>query len=160
MDSNSPGSPYTPFEDMEAWCAERDTLRACAKSFSSGEFSVAYQNAYSRMEDRITFPEYIQSVIDKFGFERVCLVMAATVRSAPWDERYYKSVKECAANVRPFPQSPRWEQHKREDDTLQPKEHTDILINSHPVYINDACRLLTSREREMTSTTVREGSER
>jgi hypothetical protein len=160
MNNTSPGSPYAQFEDMEAWRAERDTLRECAKAFSNGDFSLAYTNSYSRKTDGLNFPEYIQSVIDKFGFERVCLVMAATVRSAPWDGRYFQSVREWAADVKPFPQSPIWQQYKREDETLQPDERSDILIKSHPVFINDACRLLASRAKEMTPTIQREGSER
>ena len=35
MDSNSQGSPYALFEDMEEWCTERETLRACAKAFTA-----------------------------------------------------------------------------------------------------------------------------
>jgi hypothetical protein len=160
MEPSTTGIPYAHFEDMEAWFAERDTLQACAKTFSNSEFSTAYSNSYSRKKDGPTFPEYIQSIIDRFGFERVCLVLAGTVRSAPWDGRYYPSVREWAATIQPFPQSPRWQQHKREDVDLEPVEHTDLLINSHPVFINDACRILASKAKEMTPAVQREGSER
>jgi hypothetical protein len=123
-------------ELQQKWREEFRAVIACKNAFME---NAALSHSY--YDDR-KLPEFLKEIIQAHGQDRVRQVLAATVNHAPWDGRYYRSVKEWAAQVEPFPQFPG---HQGE-----PRDFSEFCINNHPVIVNDTVRLLMNWEKELT----------
>ena len=125
---------YMDKPNIEAWRNEHQMLLSCRQALTN---DYAISKAYHG-RNLITF---LDDIINKFGFDRVSAVLAHTIRHAEWDGRYYSSVKEWARNHEPISQAP----VQRENDN----EFYDLCINEHPVILNDAARMLMTRQQEI-----------
>lgn len=121
-------------ELQQKWREEFRAVLACKDAFTE---NAALSHSY---HDR-KLPKFLKEIIQAHGQDRVRQVLAATVNHALWDGRYYLTVKEWAARVKPFPQFPG---HQGE-----PRDFHEFCINAHPVIINDTVRLLMKLEKEL-----------
>ena len=84
-------------------------------------------------------PEFLAEMADKYGMERVKIVLASTIQLADHDGRYYPSTKADAAKI-----------HIPGTDTEDYSK--DIrrfyAINCHPVMVNSAFREIQKMERD------------
>lgn len=116
--------------EIDAWRASRKETEACAEQFDK-EFGMAYH------ERRM--PEFLADMADKYGMERVKIVLASTIQLADHDGRYYPSTKADAAKVH-IPGT------NTEDYSKDIRRF--YTTNCHPVMINSAFRELQKMERE------------
>ena len=116
--------------EVDAWRASRRETEACAEQFNK-EFGMAYH------ERRM--PEFLAEMADKYGMERVKIVLASTIQLADHDGRYYPSTKADAAKVH-IPGT------NTEDYSKDIRRF--YTTNCHPVMINSAFRELQKMERE------------
>ena len=120
-------------ELQQKWRKEFRAILDCKNDFTK---NFALSQSY---HDR-RLPEFLKGIIEAHGQDRVRQVLASTVNHASWDGRYYRTVREWAAQVEPFPQFPG---HQGE-----PRDFHEFCINEHPVIVNDTVRLLMKQERE------------
>ncbi len=120
--------------EIDAWRASRKETEACAEQFDK-EFGMAYH------ERRM--PEFLADMADKYGMERVKIVLASTIQLADHDGRYYPSTKADAAKVH-IPGT------NTEDYSKDIRRF--YTTNCHPVMINSAFRELQKMERESNKT--------
>lgn len=116
--------------EIDAWRTSRKETEACAEQFGK-EFGMAY---YERR-----MPEFLTDMSDKYGMERVKIVLASTIQLADHDGRYYPSTKADAAKI-----------HIPGTDTEDYSK--DIrrfyATNCHPVMVNSAFREIQKMERD------------
>lgn len=124
--------------EIDAWRANRKETEACAEQFDA-EFGMAYH------ERRM--PEFLSDMVDKYGMERVKIVLASTIQLANHDGRYYPSTKADAAKVH-IPGT-NTEDYSKD---IRMSYH----VNCHPVMVNSAFRELQKMEREHTSVKINE----
>lgn len=116
----------------------RDEFRAVLDCKNALQKDFALSRSY---HDR-KLPEFIKGTIEAHGQDRVRQVLTATINHASWDGRYYRSVKEWAAQVEPFPQFPGHQGELR--------DFHEFCLSAHPVIVNDTARLLMKQEREFS----------
>ena len=116
--------------EVDTWRVSRKETEACAEQFDK-EFGMAYH------ERRM--PEFLADMADKYGMERVKIVLASTIQLADHDGRYYPSTKADAAKVH-IPGT------NTEDYSKDIRRF--YTTNCHPVMINSAFRELQKMERE------------
>lgn len=116
--------------EVDAWRASRKETEACSKQFDK-EFGIAYH------ERRM--PEFLAEMADKYGIERVKIVLASTIQLANHDGRYYPSTKADAAKVH-IPGT------DTEDYSKDVRRY--YATNCHPVMVNSAFRELQKMERD------------
>lgn len=120
--------------EIDAWRASRKETEACAEQFDE-EFGMAYHERQ--------MPEFLADMTDKYGMERVKIVLASTIQLADHDGRYYPSTKADAAKVH-IPGT------NTEDYSRDIRRF--YTTNCHPVMINSAFRELQKMERESNKT--------
>lgn len=120
--------------EIDAWRASRKETEACAEQFDK-EFGMAYHERQ--------MPEFLADMTDKYGMERVKIVLASTIQLADHDGRYYPSTKADAAKVH-IPGT------NTEDYSRDIRRF--YTTNCHPVMINSAFRELQKMERESNKT--------
>ena len=121
-------------ELQQKWREEFCSVLACKDAFTE---NAALTHSY---HDR-RLPEFLKEIIQAHGQDRVQRVLAATVNRAPWDGRYYRSVKEWAAQIEPFPQFPGHQEEAR--------DFSEFCINDHPIIVIATVRLLMNWEKEL-----------
>lgn len=123
------------YQDGDEWRKEFYAIIDCKKAFMDNS---ALSHSYFDHK----LPEFLKSIIQKHGQERIRHVLATTIKHAPWDGRYYREVKAWVAQVDSFPQFPGHEGEARDYD--------EFCLNAHPVIINDIVRLVMKKEKELT----------
>lgn len=124
-------------ELVQKWREEFRAILDCKNAFME---NLALSQSY---HDR-RLPEFLKTIIEAHGQERVRQVLAATINHASWDGRYYRPVKEWAAQVEPYPQYPG---HQGET-----RHFHEFCLNDHPVM----AQLLMMQERELSHTARKE----
>ena len=115
--------------EVDAWRASKKETEACSQQFDK-EFGMAYH------ERRM--PEFLAEMADKYGIDRVKIVLASTIQLADHDGRYYPSTKADAAKVH-IPGT------DTEDYSKDVRRY--YATNCHPVMVNSAFRELQKMER-------------
>lgn len=116
--------------EIDAWRASKKETEACSQQFDK-EFGMAYH------ERRM--PEFLAEMADKYGIDRVKIVLASTIQLADHDGRYYPSTKADAAKVH-IPGT------DTEDYSKDVRRY--YATNCHPVMVNSAFRELQKMERD------------
>lgn len=117
-------------DEVDAWRASKKETEACSQQFDK-EFGMAYH------ERRM--PEFLAEMADKYGIDRVKIVLASTIQLADHDGRYYPSTKADAAKVH-IPGT------DTEDYSKDVRRY--YATNCHPVMVNSAFRELQKIERD------------
>lgn len=122
--------PYTAAEakrlgELDEWRKSHKLNNAC---------KTAVETAISRDFDGMRLKsDYAKSVIDEYGFKRVNLVLANTIRQMDWDGRFSRENKAWAKTI-----------DVPEDKNSVTDHRDDYTVNSHPAvldgFINQARR--------------------
>lgn len=123
-------------ELQQKWREEFRAVLDCKNAFTK-DFALSHNYHGHKI------PEFLKEIIEAHGQDRVSQVLAATVNHASWDGRYYRAVKEWAAQVKPFPQFP--------GPQGDPRDFHEFCLNVHPVIVNDTARLFMKQEKEIAN---------
>ena len=90
--------------------------------------------------------ECVTEVLDRYGTERVSVILAATVQVKAWDGRFSSSNKDWAFNVRtPNPTTPTgWDRRN------------DYAVNTHPAILDGFIHLFRKEIQEREKTSLRD----
>lgn len=122
-------------EELKQWREEFRTLEECRDALSGSELSRAYH------AQRPHFENYVKSVADKYGAERVNTVLGYTVRHFDYDGRFDPGVKNWAQRQPRAPQPPRLKTNSE-----PPRDFHELVCNEHPVILNFVCRIQMETE--------------
>ena len=122
-------------EELNQWREELHTLKECRDALSGSELSHAYHAQHPHFEN------YVGSVVEKFGAERVNTVLGYTVRHYDYDGRFDRGAKSWAQRQPRAPQQPRLKANG-----APPRDFHEIVCNSHPVILNFVCRIQMEAE--------------
>jgi hypothetical protein len=126
--------PVIKLTPEEAWRQDFCAVQACAQDMGNGSASRAVN------DNKLN--AFIREMTRKHGEDNCKLVLAATVNSAPDDDRYSPSVKKWAADIAPFPQSP--------DHEGEPCRFDKLCIREQPGIVNDIVQTFMRREKELS----------
>ena len=122
-------------EEHKQWIEELRTLMECRDALSGSELSLAYH------AQRPHFQNYVNSVVAKYGAERVNTVLGNTVRHFDYDGRFDRSVKVWAQRQPRVPQPP-----LRKNIDAPPRDFLELVSSAHPVILNFVCRIQMEAE--------------
>lgn len=125
-------------EELNPWREEIRMLKECRKALSGSELSRAYH------AQRPHFQNYVNSVVQKFGTERVNMVLGYTVRHFDYDGRFDRSVKNWAQVQPRAPQPPRMKYNGNEP----PRDIHELISDTHPVILNFVCHFQMEAAQE------------
>lgn len=117
-------------EELRQWREELRILEECRDALSGLELSRAYHAQHPYFEN------YVKSVVDKYGAERVNMVLGYTVRHFDYDGRFDQGVKNWAQCQPRAPQPPRLR-----TNSAPPRDFYELVCNAHPVILNFVCRI-------------------
>lgn len=103
-------------------------LAKCRDALSGSELSRAYH------AQRPHFANYIESVMETYGKERVSMVLGHTVRAKDWDGRFDPGVKRWAQNQPSFAQPPGY------PPGAEIRTYDNLSCSAHSVILNFVCR--------------------
>ncbi|MGN0184707.1 MAG: DUF3849 domain-containing protein [Aristaeellaceae bacterium] len=122
-------------EELNQWREELHTLKECRDALSDPELSRAYHAQHPHFEN------YVGSVVEKFGAERVNTVLGYTVRHYDYDGRFDHGAKSWAQRQPRAPQP-----HRLKANGAPPRDFHELVCNSHPVILNFVCRIQMEAE--------------
>lgn len=125
MDARSRG-------ELDEWRKSHNATCECAHQFQTD-----YWRSY---EDR-KVPEFLNSMFDRYGMDRVKIVLASNIQLASHDGRYHPEVKEAAAKII-VPEANPDSSHDR---------RMDYLVTCHPVTLDVAMKEILKIEAERSS---------
>lgn len=139
-------------EELNPWREEIRILKECRKELSGSELSHAYH------AQRPHFQNYVNSVVQKFGAERVNTVLGYTVRHFDYDGRFDRSVKNWAQTQPRAPQPPRMKHNGNEP----PRDFHELISDTHPVILNFVChfQMEAAQEKQKSHKKIDRGESR
>lgn len=105
-----------------------------ANTMCADEFNKNFGKAYADHK----VPEFLNTMVEKYGMERCKIVLASTIQLAPYDKRYTPAIREAASHVF-IPEAKTDGVHDR---------RIDYQLSCHPVTVNMAFRDLIAMEME------------
>lgn len=134
--SITPGAWNT--EELSKWRNEISVLKECRKALSGADLSRAYHAQQPHFEN------YVQSVVKKYGAERVNTVLGYTVRHYDYDGRFDHGVKVWAESQPRAPLPP-----LRSGNVNTPlRDFHELVADAHPVILNFVCRMRIEAEHQ------------
>lgn len=120
--------------EREAYSASKKASLACRD---------AIENAASEhyRDNRLDTDAILDTVVPEFGYERVMLVLAATVRAKNWDDRFSRANKAWAKTMR-LPEDRSVEGYDRYAEYTVNRTHsclTDMLVSFARKYLPKRC---------------------
>jgi len=131
---------------IEQWRKEFRTLQECREALSGAALSRAYH------AQRPYFQNYVDSVVEKYGAERVNIVLGHTVRHYDYDGRFDCSVKDWAWKQPEAAQFPTVISHSG-----IPRDYHELVAYAHPVILNFVCKMQIKAEQEKEHSPKRKG---
>ena len=117
-------------EELKQWREELRTLKDCRDALSGSDLSRAYHAQHPYFEN------YVKGVVEKYGAERVNMVLGYTVRHYDYDGRFDSGVKNWAQRQPHAPQPPRLKTNGE-----PPRDFHELVCDAHPVILNFVCRM-------------------
>lgn len=105
-------------------------------------------HAMSRAYNSHTLKEFIEQLIGTNGLKNVSHILSNTICETAWDGRYSSDVKEWANRYPAIRQPP--------GERKEPMHFSALLMDEHPVILNQAARIVMQKEKELLNTNRKE----